>query len=108
MHERGRCQDPRPVNPRVRRTAGWVFCRRAFRLPNGAGERGHSADLGQYWPDPARQEPLFRRVVERLQRLTLPVMRAVLAHLGEAEESFDTRLTASNFGLRLNYYPPVR
>ena len=39
----------------VRRTAGWVFCRRAFRLPNGAGERGHSADLGRYWPDPARQ-----------------------------------------------------
>ena len=39
---------------------GWVFCRRAFRMPGGAAA---GADLGTLWPRPD-QEPAFRELVQ--------------------------------------------
>lgn len=80
---------------------GWVFCRRAFDLDgNGAGR------ATELWPD-ARYEPLFRRLVAAEAPLFLPVMQAILQHLGCDPHLYDERLRAANFGLRLNYFPPV-
>ncbi len=79
---------------------GWVFCRRAFELD---GEPSRVAD---FWPRPAL-EPLFRRVCLAHERLILPVMQSVLLDLGCDEHLYDRRLTRTNFGQRLNYYPPV-
>jgi isopenicillin N synthase-like dioxygenase len=99
---------------------GWVFCRRAFE------------DVRSFWPDrgsglkskvPARDDTLdfrpdptsdptsdaefFRRIVEGHEKLILPVMQSLLTYLGCDTHLFDTKLTGTNFGLRLNYYPPV-
>ena len=73
---------------------GWVFCRRAFE------------DTQSFWPM-AEQAAFFRRIVESHERLILPVMQSLLQYLGCDEHLFDARLTGTNFGLRLNYYPPV-
>jgi isopenicillin N synthase-like dioxygenase len=73
---------------------GWVFCRRAFE------------DTGSFWPMPEQAE-FFRRIVESHEKLILPVMQSLLAYLGCDAHLFDTKLTGTNFGLRLNYYPPV-
>lgn len=75
---------------------GWVFCRRAF-APGNAGD---------FWPLP-EYEPFFRRLVHAHERLILPVMQSLLAYLGCDPHSYDRRLTGTNFGLRLNYYPPM-
>lgn len=74
---------------------GWVFCRRAF------GERAAG-----FWPLP-EYERFFRRVVDAHEKLILPVMRSLLAYLGCDPHLYDARLTGTNFGLRLNYYPPM-
>lgn len=74
---------------------GWVFCRRAF--GDGAGE---------LWPLP-EYERFFRRIVEAHERLILPVMQSLLAYLGCDPHLYDAKLTGTNFGLRLNYYPPM-
>lgn len=81
-----------------------MFCRRAFLLPNGcASPEGLSA----FWPEP-KAEALFRRVVEAEQRLVLPLARAILHAVGEPNvHLLDSDLTHSNFGFRLNYYPPM-
>ncbi|HJT18185.1 MAG TPA: 2OG-Fe(II) oxygenase family protein [Thermoanaerobaculia bacterium] len=73
---------------------GWVFCRRAFDQPN------------EFWPMPEYAE-FFRRIVEAHERLILPVMQAMLTFLGCDPHLYDRKLTGTNFGLRLNYYPPV-
>ena len=78
---------------------GWVFCRRAFAIDGG--------EVGAFWPRPDL-EPLFRRMCLAHERLILPVMQALLADLGCDAHLFDGRLTGTNFGLRLNYYPPLR
>jgi isopenicillin N synthase-like dioxygenase len=127
---------------------GWVFCRRAFRLPDGCPADEH---LHHFWPDAgeavggeggavdggavegdagnvgpgsasgdvaagaeaaalprSKAEALFRTVVAEEQKLVKPLMRAILHSLGEADaRSFDADLTDSNFGFRLNYYPPL-
>ena len=80
---------------------GWVFCRRAFDL----GENP-DWDEAAFWPSPG-WEPFFRRVVLAHERLIHPIMQSVLAYLGENPALFDERLTATNFGFRLNYYPPL-
>jgi isopenicillin N synthase-like dioxygenase len=80
---------------------GWVFCRRAFDLGEAAGYR--EADL---WPRPGL-EPLFRRLCRAHEALILPVMQSLLVHLGVDPRLYDARLTGTNFGLRLNYYPPL-
>ena len=80
---------------------GWVFCRRAFDLSGDP-----DWDEAAYWPSPG-WELFFRRVVRAHERLIHPIMRAILSCLGEAPALFDERLTATNFGFRLNYYPPL-
>jgi isopenicillin N synthase-like dioxygenase len=39
--------------------------------------------------------------------LILPVMQSILMYLGCDPHLYDRKLTRTNFGLRLNYYPPV-
>jgi len=73
---------------------GWVFCRRAFENPNS------------FWPIQEQAE-FFRRIVEGHEKLILPVMQSLLMYLGCDAHLFDEKLTGTNFGLRLNYYPPV-
>ena len=73
---------------------GWVFCRRAFE------------DTRSFWPM-VEQAEFFRRIVEGHEKLILPVMQSLLTYLGCDAHLFDQRLTGTNFGLRLNYYPPV-
>ncbi len=80
---------------------GWVFCRRAFNL-----DQDPEWDEAAFWPTPGR-EPFFRQVVEAHERLVHPIMRAILEYLGEAPDLYDDRLTRTNFGFRLNYYPPM-
>lgn len=74
---------------------GWVFCRRAF---------GECA--AEFWPL-VEYESFFRRLVTAHERLILPVMQALLTYLGCDPHLYDARLTGTNFGLRLNYYPPM-
>ena len=74
---------------------GWVFCRRAF----GSG-------AAEFWPLP-EQEPFFRQLAEAHERLILPVMQSLLAYLGCDRHLYDRKLTGTNFGLRLNFYPPM-
>jgi isopenicillin N synthase-like dioxygenase len=79
---------------------GWVFCRRAFDW--GAVDWREQ----DFWPLPGF-EPVFRRLVQAQERLILPVMHSLLMHLGCDRHLYDARLTGTNFGLRLNYYPPL-
>jgi isopenicillin N synthase-like dioxygenase len=79
---------------------GWVFCRRAFDLGDGP------CRLADFWPIP-ELEPFFRRLCLEQEKLILPVMQSVLMFLGCDPHLFDRKLTRTNFGLRLNYYPPV-
>jgi isopenicillin N synthase-like dioxygenase len=73
---------------------GWVFCRRAFEQPE------------TFWPLP-EHAAFFEQIVRAHERLILPVMQSLLLYLGCDRHLYDARLTATNFGLRLNYYPPV-
>jgi len=73
---------------------GWVFCRRAFERPRA------------FWPSLA-DERVFARVVAAQERLILPIMRSLLAYLSCEPHLYDAKLTGTNFGLRLNYYPPL-
>ncbi len=75
---------------------GWVFCRRAF----------DEARAAEFWPLPEYQ-PFFRRIVDAHEQLILPVMQSLLKHLGCDPHLYDAKLTGTNFGLRLNYYPPM-
>ena len=79
---------------------GWVFCRRAFELGEGA------TPLADFWPAPA-EERVFRELVQAEERLILPVMQSLLLGLGCDEHLYDGKLTRTNFGQRLNYYPPL-
>ncbi len=74
---------------------GWVFCRRAF------GE-----DAAAFWPSVA-YERVFRRLWLAHEPLVLPLMQSLLTYLGCDARLFDARLAGTNFGLRLNYYPPI-
>ena len=80
---------------------GWVFCRRAFDLDDDPAYQE-----SDFWPRPG-DEPVFRRVVEAHGRLILPVMQSLLLSLGCDPHLYDRRLTGTNFGFRLNYYPPM-
>jgi isopenicillin N synthase-like dioxygenase len=73
---------------------GWVFCRRAFEDPSA------------FWPIQEYAE-FFRKIVRAHERLILPVMQSLLTYLGCDPHLYDAKLTGTNFGLRLNYYPPV-
>lgn len=80
---------------------GWVFCRRAFDF-----DEQHPVRLQEFWPRP-EMEPFFRELCLEHERLIIPVMQAILTSLGEDPHLYDRRLTGTNFGLRLNYYPPI-
>lgn len=80
---------------------GWVFCRRAFNIDGD--DRFEGLD---FWPK-RDLEPTFRRLCQAQEALIHPIMQSVLRYLGCDPHHFDERLTGTNFGLRLNYYPPV-
>ena len=82
---------------------GWVWCRRAFDIPQRR-EGAFSAE--DYWPR-AEQERQFRRLVEAHEPLFKPITQAIFQGLGIDPHQFDEKLTETNFGLRLNYYPPL-
>ena len=80
---------------------GWVFCRRAFNLDN---DPDYKAD--KFWPND-EYEKKFRELIIKHQKLVLPIMQASLKYLGCDEHLYDQKLDNSNFGFRLNYYPPL-
>jgi isopenicillin N synthase-like dioxygenase len=80
---------------------GWVFCRRAFDLGESPAYRAE-----EFWPIP-EAEPFFRRLCREHEKLIHPVMQSILLDLECDPHLYDRRLTGTNFGLRLNYYPPV-
>ncbi|AXT19611.1 isopenicillin N synthase family oxygenase [Flavobacteriaceae bacterium AU392] len=80
---------------------GWVFCRRAFDLPDNS-----NYNESDYWPKP-NFEPVFRQVVQSHEKLILPIMQSILSYLGCYTHLYDEKLSATNFGFRLNYYPAV-
>ena len=82
---------------------GWVFCRRAFDVPQEL-ERPFRAE--DYWPR-ADYERAFRRLVLAHEALFQPVAQAMLQGLGCDPHLLDQKLTGTNLGLRLNYYPPM-
>ena len=82
---------------------GWVFCRRAFDLDAAADA---PFDPKRFWPLPDF-EPLFRRLVLAQERLILPLTQSAFRYLGCDPHLYDEKLTKTNFGLRLNYYPPI-
>ncbi|HEX5237574.1 MAG TPA: 2-oxoglutarate and iron-dependent oxygenase domain-containing protein [Sphingomicrobium sp.] len=82
---------------------GWVWCRRAFDIPQ---ERDTSFEAEDYWPR-AEYEPRLRRLALAHEQLFKPIAQAMLMGLGCDPHLFDGKLTETNFGLRLNYYPPM-
>ncbi|MGA8276659.1 MAG: 2OG-Fe(II) oxygenase family protein [Rhodanobacteraceae bacterium] len=80
---------------------GWVFCRRAFDMDGSA-----DYDEKAFWPQPGF-EPFFRRICREQEKLILPVMQSILRYLGCDVHLYDDKLAHTNFGLRLNYYPPL-
>ncbi|HKC25847.1 MAG TPA: 2-oxoglutarate and iron-dependent oxygenase domain-containing protein [Thermoanaerobaculia bacterium] len=80
---------------------GWVFCRRAFDMDSDPVYRAPD-----FWPRP-ELEPVFRRLARAHEALILPVMQSLLRFLGCDPHLYDRKLTGTNFGQRLNYYPPV-
>ena len=82
---------------------GWVWCRRAFDIPQ---QRDGPFRAGDYWPR-ADYEPQFRRLVEAHEPLIKPIAQAMFMGLGVDPHIYDARLTGANFGMRLNYYPPL-
>lgn len=80
---------------------GWVFCRRAFNLDN---DKNYNEK--DFW---AREdfEPIFREVVKAQEKLVLPIMQSILRYLKIDENLYNEKLTKTNFGFRLNYYPPI-
>ncbi len=78
---------------------GWVFCRRAFDLDDQ-----DNFNENVFWPEPG-YEPEFRKLVQQQQQLVLPLMQSMLRYLGCDPHLYDEKLSACNFGFRLNYYP---
>jgi isopenicillin N synthase-like dioxygenase len=82
---------------------GWVWCRRAFDVPQ---QRDRPFRADDYWPN-ADHEREFRRLILAHEALFKPLAQAMLQGLGCDPPLLDRALTGTNFGLRLNYYPPV-
>ena len=82
---------------------GWVWCRRAFDMPQRRSAPFRPED---YWPDP-RYEPRFRRLALAHEALFRPIAQAMFQGLGCDPHAYDSKLTQTNFGLRANYYPPL-
>ena len=82
---------------------GWVWCRRAFDVPQ---ERDATFQAEDYWPN-ADYEQQFRPLLLAHEALFKPIAQAILQGLGCDPHLLDQKLTGTNFGLRLNYYPPM-
>ncbi|HSR00927.1 MAG TPA: 2-oxoglutarate and iron-dependent oxygenase domain-containing protein [Sphingomicrobium sp.] len=82
---------------------GWVWCRRAFDIPQ---ERDRPFNAEQFWPR-AEHEQRWRRLVLAHEPLIKPIAQAMFQGLGIDPHIYDEKLTQTNFGLRLNYYPPM-
>lgn len=82
---------------------GWVWCRRAFDISQEREEPFREED---YWPRTG-DEHMFRRLVEAHEPLIKPIAQAMFQGLGVDPHVYDQRLERTNFGLRLNYYPPM-
>lgn len=82
---------------------GWVWCRRAFDLPQ---ERTTPFVPEDFWPD-VRFEPIFRRLAIAHEALFEPITQAMFQGLGCDPHLYDEKLTHTNFGMRLNYYPAL-
>lgn len=82
---------------------GWVWCRRAFELPQSRKGPLRPED---FWPDPSF-EPVFRKLALAHEPLIKPITQAMFQGLGCDPHLYDKKLTETNFGLRLNYYPPL-
>lgn len=82
---------------------GWVWCRRAFDLPQ---DRTAPFQPAEFWPDD-RYEAEFRRLASAHEQLFKPITQAMFQGLGCDPHLYDRKLTNTNFGLRLNYYPPL-
>ncbi|MEO1053101.1 MAG: 2OG-Fe(II) oxygenase family protein [Bacteroidota bacterium] len=80
---------------------GWVFCRRAFNM--NAQEQ---FDEKTFWPQRG-YEPFFREICKSHEQLILPIMQSILTYLGCDPHLYDQKLTDTNFGFRLNYYPAI-
>lgn len=80
---------------------GWVFCRRAFDLGEDPNYNENT-----YWPA-VGYEPFFRQIIQAHEQLILPIMQSILSYLGCDQHLYDQKLTQTNFGFRLNYYPPI-
>ncbi len=80
---------------------GWVFCRRAFDLGEEANYQ-----VSDFWPN-ASYEAFFRKIIQAHEGLILPIMQSILRYLDCDIHLYDKALTATNFGFRLNYYPPI-
>lgn len=82
---------------------GWVWCRRAFDMPQ---HRDTPFNPNELWPDD-KYEPIFRRLALAHEKLFKPITQAMFQGLGCEPRLYDKKLTNTNFGLRLNYYPPM-
>jgi isopenicillin N synthase-like dioxygenase len=82
---------------------GWVWCRRAFDIPQ---EREAPFRATDYWPT-KEHERQFRRLVLDHEPLFKPIAEAMFQGLGCDPHVYDRKLSGTNFGLRLNYYPPM-
>lgn len=87
---------------------GWVFCRRAFDMEHNRSKQGSNETFcaKDFWPD-ARYERKFRRLVRSHEQLIKPIAQAMFQSLGCDPHLYDRKLTNTNFGLRLNYYPAL-
>jgi isopenicillin N synthase-like dioxygenase len=81
----------------------WVWCRRAFDIPQHRPGRFRPED---FWPRPG-YEPRFRRLALAHEALFKPIAQAMLMGLGCDPHAYDAKLTRTNFGLRANHYPPM-
>lgn len=82
---------------------GWVWCRRAFDIPQ---ERARPFMPEEFWPR-AEHERHWRRLVLAHEPLFKPIAQAMFQGIGVDPHIYDEKLTRTNFGLRLNYYPPM-
>ncbi|HEX8232098.1 MAG TPA: 2OG-Fe(II) oxygenase family protein [Caulobacteraceae bacterium] len=82
---------------------GWVSCRRAFDVPHRRDAPFRAED---HWPR-ADFERRFRRLVLAHEALFKPIAQAMFQGLGCDPHIYVRKLTGTNFGLRLNYYPPM-
>lgn len=101
---------------------GWVLTRRAFDgLEDRYGPRGQHAAItkehgggvdenGRFIPaDCASTQAVLTEYVRAMERLPLPITRAMLYYLGchATSGQMDEEMCHPSCGLRLNYYPPI-